>query len=126
MCNVLSFTFIVIPSSSSSSAMVESRFSSFLSSRFSSFFECFFFLKRLNCFMKTNRNQTSQLAKFYLPDLGLFFLSFSCAFTCFHIPVFLTSSEMLMAERGIFITLPFDKGIFKLPDFSLWRFLPCA
>lgn len=127
MCSVLSFTFIVIPSSSSSSAMVERRFSNFLSSRFSSFFECFFFLKRLNCFMKTNGNQTDNKGKFYLPDLGLFFiLSFSCAFTCFHIPVFLTSSEMLIAERGIFITLPFDKGIFKLPVFSLSGFLTCA
>lgn len=32
-------------------------------------------------------------------------------FTCFQIPVLFTSSEMLMEARGIFMMLPFARGI---------------
>lgn len=50
---------------------------------------------------------------------GLFFLSLSWtwfSFTCFHIPVLLTSSDIFIAESGMFITFPLARGIFKFPS----------
>lgn len=125
MCRLVSVTFIVIPSSSSSSAIVERRFSNFPRSSlcFSSFLECFFFLKRLNVPMATQNSYSYSLC--YLDVFGLFFIfSFSwlilCSLTCFQIPVLFTSSVMLIAEKGMFMTLPLAKGIFMLPVCSVW------
>lgn len=126
MCRLVSVTFIVIPSSSSSSAIVERRFSNFPRSSFcfSSFLECFFFLKRLNVPVPTTQNSFS-CNSCYLEDFGLFFVfSFSwltlCSLTCFQIPVLFTSSVMLIAEKGMFMMFPLAKGIFKLPVCSAW------
>lgn len=55
-------------------------------------------------------------------DLGLFFLSLSMelfSLTCFQMPVLLTSSEMLIADKGMFMTFPLANGIFKFPAASI-------
>lgn len=78
MCRLVSVTFIVMPSSSSSSAIVERRFSNLpRSSRcFSSFFGCFFFLKRLKDFVHLQNKVSKKLSLPCSFRTFLYFFSF--------------------------------------------------
>jgi hypothetical protein len=81
-------------------------------------------IKKAACVWNIKRVQIAGWKTCYLFLTGLFFFFSSLyaelpSLTCFQIPVLLTSSEILIDVRGIFIMLPLARGICRFPAGSI-------